>query len=278
MWFYEALGAALFFSIAGILFKADNRDARSPHVFLFCLYAAGSLSLLAYILAAKTLQLNFRSIAAGIVIGAGIGAGNYLFAKALKLGPISLTSPIINLNVVFLVAGAVLWYGEPLNLKSGLLVALLILSLLILTIDPQEKISIHSRTWYLLVILASLFFAVRNGGLKVTNELGIDPDSVLFIGYLGPALWFYLAGRRSGPYAGGSRSSAYGGIAGLFSVAGMILYSVALQNGPASLVIPLFSTYNVFIVVLACLVFRERLSRLQLLSVAIVVVSVALLR
>ncbi|MEW6673821.1 MAG: EamA family transporter, partial [Thermodesulfobacteriota bacterium] len=210
MWFSEALAAAVLFSISGILFKANARDHLRAEIFFFCLYAAGSLLLLIYILATNELELNFHSIAAGTVIGIGVGAGNYLFARALKVGPICLTSPLIHFNVVFLVIGAVIYYGETLNFKSGLLVSLLMLSLVILAIDPNEKLNISSRSWYMLVIAASFFFAIRNGGLKVTNELGIHPDSVLFIGYLGPAIWFYFMKKRSGLMLSSRRSYSYG--------------------------------------------------------------------
>ena len=83
-----------------------------------------------------------------------------------------------------------MFYGEEITIRSGLLITVLIAAILILPLDPKEKFNIKNRFWYALVFLASVFFAITNGGFKVTQELGIDADVVLLISYFLPALWF----------------------------------------------------------------------------------------
>lgn len=67
-------------------------------------------------------------------------------------------------------------------------------------------------------------------------------------------------------------------MAGILSILGMMLYALALSSGPGSIVMPIFSTYNVFLVLGGHLLFGERLSPIQKLSVGLVIVSSALLR
>lgn len=193
MWFYEALLSAIVFAFAGLFFKASHKYKLPSSSFFFYLYSAGALVLAIYLYFTSQMQVSVTLVASGIIIGSGLALGNSLLVKALDKGPISLTSPIVNLNIVFLVLGSVVIYNEYLSAIQYVLIGLLILSVLILPIDTHEKLRIKGRTWYYIVILASIFLAVRNGGLKITSEMGLNNNVVLFYSYAIPATVFLFS-------------------------------------------------------------------------------------
>lgn len=274
MWLTLALAAAVSFAVAGFLFKIHSLRGGSPASFFPPLYTLGALTFLLRMEA--PVQIGLPCPFAGAIIGTALAIGNALFMAALRSGPLSLTSPLINFNVVFLVIGSVVFFGERPSPAHLLLVTLLVAAILILPIDPREKLTIQDRRWYGLVLAASLGFAIRNGGLKWTQEMGLNNNEVLFFAYLFPAFWFWCRKfQRRTPL----RPALTTGVpAGLCSGAGMILYAEALARGPATLVIPVFSTYNMFVVLLSWCFLRERLTPVQWISVALILSSVLLLR
>ncbi|MBS7728133.1 hypothetical protein KIN12_09490, partial [Vibrio cholerae] len=68
----------------------------------------------------------------------------------------------------------------------------MVLAVLILPIDPDEKLRIRSLKWYMLVLAATFLFFLRNGGLKVTEELHLPSAMVLLISYFFAFLWFSI--------------------------------------------------------------------------------------
>ncbi len=276
MWFYESLLSAVLFAGAGLFFKASSSKSLNSATFFFYLYFIGTLISAVYLFLENKFQFSTPIVVSGLVIGGSLALGNSLLIRALDKGPISLTSPIINLNIVFLVLAAVFVYDETITNIQVVLISWLILSVLMLSIDPHEELRIKERSWYVLVILASVFLAVRNGGLKVTNEMGLDNNVVLFYSYAIPALAFLLIKPRS--YLLERKALLLGGMGGMFSILGMVLYAHALSAGPASIVIPVFCTYNVFLVLGGYFLFKERLSIIQKLSICLVIFSSLFLR
>lgn len=283
LWLIQASASALLFSFAGVLFKTNSNLKIPAHSFFIMLYTAGTLITLPLMLRNGPVLITPELVLSGALVGAGMTLGNYLLSRSLSFGPISLSSPIINANVALLVVLAVFFYGESLTWLEGILVASLILSLLAMPIDPNEKKSIASRAWYPAVIGASVFLAIRNGGLKVTSEMALGTFEVLFWAYLTGALIVLVTSRISAaphtPVPRRKKQMAwfYGVIGGAFSIAGMALYGEALATGPAAIVIPIFSAYNAFLVLWGVVFFGERLSRIQWVTLAVALVAVVIL-
>ena len=271
LWFYEALFAATLFAGSGLFLKSASSQGLDPASFFFYMYVAGALTLTPCLLQIQASGFSMPALWSGMIIGTGMALGNHLLIRSLALGPISLTSPLVNLNTVFLVASAVLLYGETVTYATATLISLLVISVLILSIDKNEELRISSRSWFALVVLTSLFLAVRNGGLKVTDGMGLSSPIVLFYAYALSAIAYGCLKPRINPME--KHLLLLGGTAGLFSICGITLFARALSTGPASIVIPLFSTYNIFLVAIGCMVFRERLSTVQKLSIGIAIAS-----
>jgi drug/metabolite transporter (DMT)-like permease len=284
MWFIAALGSAVVFGLAGFLMKlASSRFAPADNV-LFGLYITGTLSFLVYGVYSGVASPDISHIAAGFIIGMGSVAGNILFMKAIRIGPVSLTSPVVNLNIVLVVFMSIFVYGEVLSVRETVAIVLVIVGLSLLPADPNEKLTIRHRSWYLMVGVAVLLFFLRNGGLKITEEFGFQNTLVLLIAYSTGVLWFGIRRLQNNRTVERkidiNRNGGFvtGLVAGLFSFGGMQLYVYALATGPAGIVSPLFSANSLITGLLAVLLLGERLTMYQMVSLAVIFTGIILLR
>ncbi|WP_217592168.1 EamA family transporter [Cohnella sp. GbtcB17] len=292
-WFAVAVLSALAFGLAGFFMKASQMRGGALSSLLIGLYASGTAGFWIQALLTHSWQpYDWRVWTAGAVIGLGSAWGNLLFMRAIERGPASLVSPLTNANIVIVMVAGIVWFGETPH-ATGLLGALWLLAGIALlslrgtrgaggsaAVKPRTagQPRTGSRSWYPLALAAMGLFVLRNGGLKVTDRIGLDSASVLWAGYLLSLLWFVVASwlaARSERYASSdsragpdidARSRAaiigfrWGLAAGAFSYGGLQLYAVALADGPAHLVAPIFAANSLVVVILSLAVYRERLS------------------
>jgi len=214
LWFATALGSALVFGLAGLLMKVSQMRGGARSSLLLGLYAAGTCGFFAQALIAGAWDpLDWRIWAWGAVVGLGSAWGNLLFMKALDYGPASLTSPLTNANIVFVVGMGALWFGEPVRAIALAGVSALLAAVVLLSLKTEGSYSISDKRWYPLVAGAMLLFVFRNGGLKVTDSLGLDNSSVLWAGYLLSWLWFGSASRLERARERRDKEAAKSGVA-----------------------------------------------------------------
>lgn len=268
MWLTLSIISAIIFGSAGWFMKISQMKKGSVSVLLIWLYVIGTLCFGIHAMLENSLdQLAMPGLwLAGLVIGFGSALGNYLFMKALELGPASLTSPLSNSNIVLVVLMGTLVYNEPLGIMQMISIFLLLIATVLIAQKKEGK-SIVSNWWYSLIALAVIMFALRNGGLKITAELGYAAAPVLFVAYLLSILFFLYPVLRERMSLTSTTSRRigmkYGMISGLCSYGGLQLYAIALQYGPANLVAPIFATNGLLVSLLSIFIYKERLNKWQ---------------
>lgn len=282
MWLLTAFLSALTFGLAGFMMKVSSMKQGSMLYLLWGLYFSGTLGFMWWMYYTDTVMLRLPILISGIVIGIGSAFGNLLFMKALEQGPASLTSPIVNSNIVFTLLMSILFFNETLSLPEVIGVTLLILAVMMLPIDPNESLRIQNKKWYGLVTVATVLFFLRNGGLKITEEMDLPNSPVLFFSYLLGLLWFSIEIFRKGETSFSSQETkvglAWGIGSGFFSFAGLQLYAHSLAEGPASIVAPVFSINSLVVAILSILIYRERLSLFQTICLLLLFTSFIFIR
>jgi drug/metabolite transporter (DMT)-like permease len=277
MWLLTAIGSAVLFGAAGLGMKISQARQGSVALLLLGLYTAGTAGFGIHTLVGGSVPwADLRLWAAGLIIGAGSAWGNAVFMKALEYGPASLTSPLTNMNIALVVLMSTFVYGEPLGAGEIVGILLLLSAVVLISIRFGEPLSPADRRWFGYVAAAVLLFAFRNGGLKVTGEMGLPGTPILFIAYALSFLWFLppaLRLLRERKAARRKRSSAvcstlstgwrWGLISGVFSYAGLQLYAVALETGKANIAAPIFATNSLVVAVGAIVIYKEKLTPLQ---------------
>ena len=266
MWMLVAIGSAFIFGLAGLAMKISQMRGGSNAALLLALYISGTAGFTIHGAVSGSLTelfADWRIWVAGAIIGAGSAWGNTVFMKALAYGPASLTSPLVNMNIILVILMGTWVYHEPFTRGEVSGVALLLLAIVLIAIRRKESYTIKERTWGLYVAAGILLFSLRNGGLKVTEELQLDGTLVLLAAYLLSALWFLPPILREQNETARRTGWRWGLLAGVFSYGGLQLYAVALATGKASLAAPIFATNALVIALGAILLYKERLTPLQ---------------
>jgi uncharacterized membrane protein len=273
LWFLYAVLSSVFFGLTAFFMKASQMRNGSVAYLLLGLYVAGSAGFCINALWEGSMRWDSGTLWLwGIVIGIGSAWGNVLFMKALELGPASLTAPLMNINLLLVILMSTLYFRERLTAAEAAGIILLMTAIVFIAIRKKEPFTIKEKTWFLFVAMASLLFFLRNGGLKVTAELGLANTPILFFSYFLSAVWFAgdtILSRLQQPDQPRPKADPritgllWGLVSGFFSYLGLQLYSVALQTGPANIVAPIFSTYGLVTVIGSMLVYKEKLTSLQ---------------
>jgi drug/metabolite transporter (DMT)-like permease len=249
------------------------------------------------------IDLDWQWLIMGIMIGSGSAWGNDVFMRALKVGPASLTSPLTNMNIVLVVLMGTLWFGESLSGWQLLAIASLLVAIFLLAYQPNstDRARHLPWIWFTLTGAGIILFAVRNGGLKISLELGMANDAILAIAYLWSLLWFLPPAVRLQWHArkvalqgdispkdsdatnelqpSSFRCGLLWGIgAGICSYGGMQLYAIALEFGNINVVAPVFATNSLVIVIGSLILFKERLRKLQWLALLLIMLGLIWIR
>lgn len=265
MWLITAIGSAILFGLAGWWMKVSQMRGGSTRTLLLGLYASGTLGFGVHAALEGTIAMLADPAIwiAGIIIGAGSAWGNALFMKALYFGPASLTSPLTNMNIILVIALATWWYKEPLSASEAVGITLLLLSVVFIAHKRKEPLTIKEKRWFILVGTAIIMFALRNGGLKVTDELGLPSAPILFIAYFLSLCWFLIPAKAAVTRSAKRTGIWFGIVAGLFSYGGLQLYAMALASGQANLAAPIFATNSLVVAAGAIAYYKEKLTIVQ---------------
>jgi uncharacterized membrane protein len=285
MWFILALLSAVVFGFSSFFMKVNSFWRLPLMPFLTGLYTSGSVGFLGYALMEDSFHLSLAVLFGGIMVGAGSTFGNLLYMKALNVGPASLSSPLVNTNILLIVLLGVFVYGEQIGAVQYAGIGFIMAAIAVLPLDPKEDFSIKGGVWYGFILTATLFMFFRNGGLKITEEAGLENTPVLFTGYLFGMLYsLYGWSREKNQQARDAthlhmkKAFGWGLVTGIFSFGGMQLYAAALREGPASIVSPLFAAHALLVALLSMLYLEERITRYQAVILAVVLMGIIFLR
>lgn len=283
IWFLLAIASSIIFSFSTFFFKVNSFKHWPLLPFFIGVYMSGTLGFFVTAYFEGVLYFTLAIIIGGIIVGIGSTFGNLLFMKALDYGPASLTSPIVNTNILMIVLMSVFVYGENLHIIEYIGIFLIIVAISILPLDPKESMSIPNRIWYVYAILATVLFFLRNGGLKITEEMVLPNTTVLFVGYFVGAIWsiyaYVTSEEKSSVNSTKQKKGFYFGLlTGLFSYGGMQLYVMALKTGPASIISPIFATNSLIVALLSIFYLKEKITIMQTITLITVFIGILLLR
>jgi drug/metabolite transporter (DMT)-like permease len=209
-----------------------------------------------------------------VAAGAGNIVGLFLAYDAMRLGKVSIVAPITSTEGAIAAVLAVLT-GETLHLSSAFLLAVIAAGVVLASRTAVDEHAVHPPRATLLAVAAALCFGIS---LFATGHL----SGVL------PIAWAMLPPRLVGvaavsaPAAIGRRLAILPAavpfvvLSGLCEIGGFASYAAGARHSIAIAAV-LASQFAAIAAVLAFVLFRERLSRMQLTGVVVVAVGVTLL-
>ncbi len=266
MWLAYAAGSAVFAGLTAILAKIGIRktDSTVATAIRTVVVLVMSWAMVFVVGSQGTLgQIDGRSLAFLGLSGLATGASWLCYFRALKLGNVNHVAPIDKLSTVLTILLAFLLLGEPFGAAQGFGMALIGVGTLLMV--EKKAVTRQSEGPWFLYALGSAVFASLQAILAKFGITGVESNlgtALRTIVVLAMAWLMVLVTGRAGE-AGrvDRRELGFICLSGLATGGSWLCYYKALQEGPASIVVPIDKLSILLVVLFARIVLGERLSR-----------------
>ena len=268
MWIFFAAGSALFAGATAILAKCGIRKTDSTVATAIRTIVVLVFAWIMVLVAGSQDQLGSlggTTLLFLILSGLATGASWLCYFRALQIGDINKVVPIDKSSTVLTILLAFLLLGEPIGLFQGIGVALIGVGTFLM-IEPKpaaERAAPQKRGWMLYAfgsaIFASLTAILGKVGIQgVESNLGtaVRTGVVLAMAWL----MVLVTGKTNLVKQVPRRELGFICLSGLATGASWLCYYRALQDGPASVVVPIDKLSILVTVAFSYLVFHERLT------------------
>lgn len=284
MWILYAFGSALFAGMTGILAKigiknTDSNLATALRTIVILLFSW----LMVFIVGSQHTigTISTYSFVFLVLSGGATGASWLCYFKALQLGSVNKVTPIDKSSTILTIILAFLLLGEMPTLWMGIGTIILAIGTFLM-IKPQksETIDVKGKSWFLYAILSAVFAALTSilgkiGIQDVESNLGIAIRTVVV---LIMAWGIVLFQKRHVLIKDIDRKSWIFIILSGFSTGlSWICYYRALQEGKASVVVPIDKLSIVVTIAFSYVFLKENLSKKALIGLLLVVSGTMLL-
>lgn len=285
MWIMMAFGSALFAGITSILAKcgiqkSDSTVAtavRTIVVLIFSwvmVFVAGSQSQIGLIDGKTWLFL--------ILSGLATGVSWLCYFRALQLGDINKVVPVDKSSVVLTILLAFIFLHEEISLPKAIGVVLIGVGtfLMIEKKDIPAKENKSGNRWFFYAAGSAVFASLTSilgkiGITGVESNLGtaIRTGVVLIMAWL----MVYVTGKQHAVKEIPRKELGFIALSGLATGASWLCYYRALQEGPASVIVPIDKLSILVTILFSYIVFGERLSKKSCAGLAAIVAGTLVL-
>lgn len=280
MWVLYALGSAVFAGLTAILAKIGMRDTdshlgtalRTVVVLVFSwlmVFVKGGYQPIGEIPGKTLLFLG--------ISGVCTGASWLCYFKALQLGDVNKVTPIDKSSTIMTMILAMIFLGEPVTLlKAGCIVVIGVGTWLMIEKKQTAGASVSGNAWlwyaFGSAVFASLTAIFGKVGIKDINS---DLGTALRTGVVLVMAWLlvFMLGKQRQVKEIDKKSWWFILFSGIATGLSWLCYYRALQDGPASVVVPVDKLSIVLTVIFAGVVLKERLSRKAFVGLLLIVVG-----
>lgn len=270
------LGAALMFSVGTVCSSRSSRLIGAWSAVAWVMISGLLLNLVLVAFAGSPGPLDPGTLGWMFVAGAGNVVGLMCAYTALRHGKVGLVTPIVSTEGAVAAVAAVL-LGEALGVASAVLLVVIVTGVVLASVAPSGVPVEGERKTYA-VLLAATSAVLFGSSLYATGRLsGVLPMAwVLLPPRLLGVLFLALPLGLTGHLSLSRRALPLVVVAGVCEVVGFASYTWGARQGIAVTAV-LVSQVGAISGLAAYVLFHERLTRLQLGGVAVILVGVAAL-
>lgn len=278
MWILFAIGSAFFAGVTSILAKCGIRKAdsdvataiRTVVVLIFSwlmVWIVGSTSTITTLSAKTWLFL--------ILSGFATGASWLCYFRALQLGDVNKVVPIDKSSTVLTILLALIFLGEGITWLKGIAVILIGVGTLLMVEKKEVKSEkTNEKSWLIYAVLSAVFASLTS----ILGKIGIDGvesnlGTAIRTGVVLVMAWLiiFIKGKQRMLREVPKEELGFICLSGLATGGSWLCYYKALQDGLASVVVPIDKLSILVSIGFSALVFKERLSRKAALGLLLIV-------
>ncbi|HIT02239.1 MAG TPA: EamA family transporter [Candidatus Enterenecus merdae] len=267
-WLLFAVGSAFFAGITAVLAKIGIGNinsilataVRTIVVLVFSwlmVFVVGSQNAIG--------QVSWTTLLFLILSGLSTGASWLCYFKALQLGDVNKVVPIDKSSTVLTILLAFLFLGEPLSIPQVLgVLGIGIGTLLMITKKEVDSENPQGKGWLLFAFLSAIFASLTSifgkiGVENVESNLGTAIRTIVVL----VMAWFmvFVTGAQKDLKKIDRKSGIFLFLSGITTGLSWLCYYRALQDGLASVVVPIDKLSILVTILFSSLVLKERLTR-----------------
>ena len=268
MWILFAFGSALFAGLTSVLakcgIKKTDSDAataiRTIVVLIFSwlmVWIVGS--------APTSTGLSAKTWIFLILSGIATGASWLCYFRALQLGDVNKVVPIDKSSTILTIILALIFLGEPISwLKAAAVVLIGIGTFMMIEKKADTEQKQEKKSWLLYAVLSAVFASLTS----ILGKIGIDGvesnlGTAIRTGVVLVMAWLIVLAKGKQHTLKDIPKNELGFIclSGLATGGSWLCYYKALQDGLASVVVPIDKLSILVSIGFSALVFKERLSK-----------------
>lgn len=268
LWILFAIGSAFFAGITAVLAKIGIENVNSTLATAIRTIVVLMFSwLMVFVVGSQNTisQISGNTLLFLILSGLSTGASWLCYFKALQLGDVNKVAPIDKSSTVLTILLAFLFLGEPLSVPQifGVL-GIGIGTLLMITKQQTEQTKSNSKSWLLFAFLSAVFASLTSifgkiGVENVESNLGTAIRTIVVL--VMAWLMVFLTGEQKQIKKIDRKSWIFLLLSGIATGLSWLCYYRALQDGPASVVVPIDKLSILVTILFSGLVLKEKLSR-----------------
>ncbi len=280
MWILYATGSAFFAGITSILAKCGisktDSDVATAIRTIVVLVFSWVMTLITGTLSGIT-EISEKTLLFLVLSGIATGASWLCYFKALQIGDVNKVVPIDKSSTILTILLACIFFHEGLSLFKLVCVCLIGLGTMLM-MNRKEDVKSNSldKSWLIYAILSAVFASLTSilgkiGISGIDSNLGtaIRTSVVLVMAWL----MVFVKNKQSEIISIDIKELLFIVLSGFATGASWLCFYRALQDGPASIVVPIDKLSILVTIGFSRVVFHEKLSRKALLGLILITVG-----
>lgn len=279
LWLFFALGSAMFAGLTAILAKIGIENVnstlatalRTVVVLVFSwvmVFIVGSQSGIG--------DISGRTLLFLVLSGLATGASWLCYFRALQLGDVNKVTPIDKSSTVLTILLACILLGEPISLPQAAGVVGIGAGTLLMVSKKETQSEVKGGKWFIYALLSAVFASLTSifgkiGVENVDSNLGTAIRTIVVL--VMAWLMVFITGEQKGLRQISRKSWIFLILSGFATGGSWLCYYRALQDGPASVVVPIDKLSILVTIFFSWVVLKEKLSRRAAVGLVLIVLG-----
>lgn len=279
LWLFFALGSAMFAGLTAILAKIGIENVnstlatalRTVVVLVFSwvmVFIVGSQSGIG--------DISGRTLLFLVLSGLATGASWLCYFRTLQLGDVNKVTPIDKSSTVLTILLAFILLGEPISLHQAAGVVGIGAGTLLMVSKKETQSEVKGGKWFIYALLSAVFASLTSifgkiGVENVDSNLGTAIRTIVVL--VMAWLMVFITGEQKGLRQISRKSWIFLILSGFATGGSWLCYYRALQDGPASVVVPIDKLSILVTIFFSWVVLKEKLSRRAAVGLVLIVLG-----
>ena len=283
MWAAFAFGSALFAGVTSILAKigiknTDSTAATAVRTIIILFFSwlmvfvtgqAGGIS-----------DISGKTLTFLILSGLATGGSWLCYFKALRIGDVNKVTPVDKSSTVLTMLLAFIILGEKIDLLKAVCIILIGAGTYLMIVKKETDKEVKGRGWLFYAVLSAVFASLTSilgkiGISGVASNLGTAVRTVVVI--IMAWIMVFVTKKKDELKKIDRKSMAFICLSGLTTGLSWLCYYKALQDGQASVVVPIDKLSILVTVAFSYIVLKEKLTKKALLGLVLITAGTLML-